>query len=101
MLEEDLKAIYNLTEVLMGDVTMIDSRLRESPSSTDRRSYVRAIFAVLEGTTWGVKQVYLHTMKGLCRPEEVQFLKEEDSRLSETGTIELQKAKISLLPNIR
>src|SRR6266436_1280565 len=96
-----IDAIQDLTQILRADAVEALDRLRNNPKDSDKRSFVRAMFAYIEGAVWAMKQSYAFVMREKCSQQEISFLNEEDFKLEHNGTIKQQRSRISLLPNIR
>ncbi|WPX87529.1 hypothetical protein PsasTeo6_13816 [Pseudomonas asiatica] len=69
-----------------------------------RRAYIRSIFAMIEGTTWVLKQTLLKAleMKGKTfQPGEYELLSDKSYELKENGDIKEQTKFPKLPDNIR
>jgi hypothetical protein len=92
-----LDNLSRLFSVLIDDLDHYEDHL---DGKVSRRAYVRAAFAMIEGLTYGIKQVALDEKFSWSRAE-LAILTEESYRLTNTGIPETTNASISLLPNIR
>jgi hypothetical protein len=84
---------------LIEDVELLSRNANES--SNARRSYIRAVFALVEGLTHAMKQVALSERGVAWTSAELALLAEEAYRLDSSGRPETANAAIPLLPNVR
>jgi len=84
---------------LLDDVAKSEGKSAQSES--DRRSYVRAVFALIEGTTFSLKQLAVTGPHGGFSAAEIAALKEESYGLKEDGAVYVRSARLRCLPNVR
>ena len=94
-----LKELATIFEVLSSDVDELSGKV-EKGSPQDCRSFVRAVFALIEGVNYRTKQVAISESTGWTAAE-LAMLKEEAYSLDNQGRIAVRSARIALLPNIR
>jgi hypothetical protein len=88
-----------LSQILMGDVrVVIDRGHREQ---TDRRAYVRAVFACIEGLTYTAKQTILEDFPKSLASAETALIKEETFDLDDKGSPKVRPLFIQLAKNVR
>jgi len=101
---DKLSQFQDLLEVLHKDAESLLHEQQSADSPTLRRSLVRSVFALIEGTAYRMKQVALET-EGLSgeefSPAERALLTEETYILNNVGRAQVRSANISILPNIR
>jgi hypothetical protein len=88
----------SLEMVLMGDVLML--RLEPVMDGSQRRNFVRAVFAAIEGILWSVQADLLDTAEHVLSEAERHYLKDESVRLDDKGKIEVSKAKTTLAQRV-
>lgn len=69
-----------------------------------RRSFVRSVFALIEGIVFCLKQVTLETATtkaATLSPQEIALLREESAELQENGELASRPAFLRLKPNLR
>ena len=82
------------TNVLLQDVVRAAEALDSTNGPSLRRNYVRAVFAAIEGSTYGMKRVVLQVWKqGYCKLKA-----DELERLIETEMVKGGKTKKRYLP---
>lgn len=71
-------------------------------SAAERRTFVRALFAYIEGTTYAYKQTFLNLGLGAKLSDaEKACLREETYSVNDRGEVVIQTATIRCLSNIR
>ena len=99
--QEAVAEFLRISEILTQDVVdatgpAIVGQARE------RRNYVRAVFAYIEGHVWGIKQLCFEvTSPGVLLPGEIAMLLEQTHDIKDNGSVFTRPAKIRLPPNIR
>jgi hypothetical protein len=93
--EENLDS---LEMVLMGDVLML--RTEPVMDGRQRRNFVRAVFAAIEGILWSVQAELLDTAEHVLSEAERHYLKDESIRLNDKGRVEISKAKTTLAQRV-
>jgi len=72
--------------LLHSDVLRARKDLGESnPTEYHRRQYIRAVFAQLEGATFGIKQLAIPSRNSSLSDAELALLRGETYRLNELG----------------
>jgi len=104
--KELLEAIHNLDEILkiLGqDFLDVSNKLFQDASNFWLRIYVRTFFALVEGTTYGLKQIAIQANDlQLCLTDaEISLLKEITYELNENGEVKLRSRYFETLSNIR
>ena len=92
-----------LYDALLDDVGVFCRELATDPSQRCRRSYVRAVFAMIEGVTFCIKQMALDengSPKALSPAEQAMIL-EEGYGLDESGNVIVKNATLPTLANLR
>lgn len=97
-MKEPLKELSNLFDALVSDVEFLSKSLENEQA---RRAYIRAVFALVEGLTYGMKQVALKQKHLPWTSAENAILADEAYRLNEKGDAERVNASLTLLPNIK
>jgi len=105
-LKEQTQSYIGLHKVLMQDLSEARERLAEyeSPSQFARRTYIRTLFALIEGETFSRKQVALALYElgyKVFQPEEVALLREEQYYLTEQGRAKKQQLFLRTAANLR
>ncbi|MGM7284521.1 hypothetical protein ABRY74_22000 [Pseudomonas guariconensis] len=99
--------LKDLTDTLMpmlDDAHWAEEAMARDDNQFTRRAYIRSIFAMIEGTTWVLKQTLLKAieMKGKkFRPGEYELLSDRSYELKENGDIKEQTKFLKLPDNIR
>jgi len=92
-----------LLDTLVGDVELAHDKMDRS-SQPDRRSYVRAVFALIEGTTTAMKVLLLETQKvtGIeLTAGEYAVLSEQAYSLSRSGAVKERPWFLPIAHNVR
>jgi hypothetical protein len=84
--------------VLINDVLLL--RLSPEMDSRERRNFVRAVFAAIEGILWSVQGELLNTAERVLTEAERHYLKDESVRLNDKGKVEISKAKTTLAQRV-
>src|SRR5437660_727646 len=102
------KTFFDLYQALKADADYWYKALNENGTNQAnqflRRSAVRATFAFVEGTIFGLKQFALARPtndKHEFNEAEQALLREESYELKENGTTKVGKAKLRLTSNLR
>jgi len=95
-----------MMRLLMDDVVRQQAQISEEglDSSSARRAYVRALFALVEATIWALKRRVLNRAErqhSLLSHTERGLLREEAADVTESGAIRAQAKFLPLLPNVR
>jgi hypothetical protein len=93
------KPADTLELVLVRDFFVAARNVGKTPS--DARNYVRTVFAAIEGMTSALQKKILATPGVDLSPEERIFLKGEQFRLDDSGTIRIVPAKLTLEQRVR
>ena len=97
---DDLDELQALFETLREDARDLLERINETGDQAFRRSAVRAVFALIEGVVFSLKQVALNSERSsgaTFSPAERALLNEESYRLADSGIPEV-KQDFSPLP---
>lgn len=102
-IQESLKGFLETFKVLQEDVVEALNQLLKDPSNFWLRTHIRAFFALVEGTTFGLKQVALkvHEYRPCFTEAEVSLLKEVSYELSEQGKVQIRPKYLDTLSNVR
>ena len=103
-MKDSTKEFDDLFKALIGDVERLNDVLGKSDHPLTRGAYVRAVFALLEGMTYAMKQVALDYRWHLRNPfsdTEVAILQEKNYSLNDTGQVSVRTANLPFLPNLR
>lgn len=92
----ELARLYN---VLYTDANQAFERALRDESA--RREYVRAVFALVEGITFAMKQCALASKNVEFTESERQLLKEHEHVLDENGRVHVRKARLKTTANTR
>jgi hypothetical protein len=87
-----------LEKVLINDVVVL--RLSPEMDSRERRNFVRAVFAAIEGILWSVQCDLLTTAEHVLSEAERHYLRDESVRLNDRGKVETSKAKATLAQRV-
>ncbi|HEY4955930.1 MAG TPA: hypothetical protein VII02_13695 [Gemmatimonadaceae bacterium] len=88
--------------LLHSDVLRARKDLGESdPTEYHRRQYIRAVFAQLEGATFGIKQLAIPSRNSSLSDAELALLRGETYRLNELGEAVIGAARITLPSDMR
>lgn len=106
-MEEEERIVYlfrklqAVGEHLFDDNCFFIELLEKEPDNQIwRRSFVRSVFAEIEGTLYGMKQLaYYASENAIFTSAEEMFLLEEDYELDK-GKVKIRRAKITLTNNI-
>jgi len=98
-MQDSTREFRNLFASLIADVEDL-SRLAHG-SSQASRSYVRAVFALIEGITYAMKQLAASSSSASFDTAESALLNEESYALDPSGKPRTRNAYLQLLPNIR
>jgi hypothetical protein len=107
---EDTKATGELFGALLSEVagelgTISNGKDRDKLSQPERRMYVRSVFATIEAWIYVMKQMALAAHPDPECPtiseSERAFAQEQEYRLTDSGDVEIRRAKISLEVNLR
>jgi hypothetical protein len=96
--------LEHISGTYLDDVHEARRRLDASSLQFDRRAYIRAVSASVEGLIFEFKQVALVAHEAgvvTLAPEEVAILREETYDLAENGRPVIRKKLSSLLPTLR
>jgi hypothetical protein len=95
-------AVITLDLLLRADVVRAREDLELSdPTEYHRRQYIRAVFAQLEGATFGLKQLAIPSKESLISSAELALLKGESYRLNDTGEAVVGNARLTLPSDMR
>jgi hypothetical protein len=95
-----LEEFQGLFATLIADVEDL-SKIAHGGSSQASRSYVRAVFALIEGITYAMKQVAASSSAMSSDAAERALLNEESYALDPSGKPQTRSAYLPLLSNIR
>jgi len=97
--------IKHLLKVLLEDVHSAEKLLEQNDSQFARRSYIRSIFAYVEGSVWLFKQLCLYAVRSVdeitVTNSEYSILEEKSYELKRNGEIQERIKFIRLPDNIR
>jgi len=99
---DEIKNIRSLIHEVASEVDTIANRYKK-PSDIpkiERRILVRSIFAFFEAIAFILKSSALMANPAILKPEEIALAKEEDYELSDSGEVEIRKAKLRFKPNL-
>ena len=97
----ELKEILN---VLYEDVDFAERMWKDQDSQFWRRTFIRSVFALIEGFTYSLKQVALQAAKRFhieLSKSEIALLLEESYEVNDKGLAETKKDYIQLPKNIK
>lgn len=105
-IKELLEAIHDLDEILkvLGqDFLDVANKLFQDANNFWLRIYVRAFFALVEGTTYSLKQIAIkaNDLQPCFTDAELSLLKEITYELNENGETRLRSRYLETLSNIR
>jgi hypothetical protein len=100
-----IKDLIALSRGLAEEVGCIEAMVRSSDNHVWRRALVRCIFASIEGTTYGLKQLAFSRIL-LEEPDildlgEAVMLQDQAFDIKENGTVDVRSAKTKTLNSIR
>lgn len=95
--DDDLTATFR---VASEDVFTLLKRQIESENATDRRGFVRSVFAFVESILFALKQEILRGGQKFTR-QEFAMLQEEAYELTENGEARIKTAKITVKSNLK
>jgi len=102
---EIARLIDRLFNELIEDVQASASLWASDPCAFTRRTYIRTVFAFVEGMIQVMKSSCLlfneRMEEKVLTPEEIVLLREEQAQLKENGAVSIRNTKISLAPNFR
>ncbi|MDQ3816348.1 MAG: hypothetical protein M3362_01500 [Acidobacteriota bacterium] len=99
-----LQELHQMLIILRSDVEKFN--VNESDQSA-RRIFVRAVFALVEGMTYKLKQVslkkssYLKPVESVFSPGEIALLREESFDLDDKGIVTVKPSNLQLKKNVR
>lgn len=103
----DAALLFNalITEMSEELQTISNGKSRDDLSPSERRMYVRSIFALIEALIFSMKQMALsfhpdHKCETISEAERA-FAQEQTYRLTDSGDVEVHRNKISLETNIK
>lgn len=103
--EEALDHIARLDVALQGDVDYWVKQFNDgNQSQLARRSFVRALFALIEGMTFSIKRLVLMFAAdgdGKLTPDEISLLSEHTAELDSAGAIIGKTAYLKFKPNLQ
>jgi hypothetical protein len=91
----------NLVAILTEDVFLHVKDDPEIPDSQQRRSFVRSVFALVEGMTYASKQKILDKYGPKLSPAEIALITEESFDLDDGGTSKTRPLFLPLAKNVR
>jgi hypothetical protein len=95
-------AILAMDALLRADVLRAREDLQKAdPSEYHRRQYIRAVFAQLEGATFGLKQLAIPARDSALTDAELALLRGEAYRLNEIGEAVTGAARLTLPSDMR
>lgn len=95
-------AVLAMDILLRADVIRAREDLQKSdPTEYHRRQYIRAVFAHLEGATFGLKQLAISSGDSSLSDAELALLRGETYRLNELGEAVVGTARVTLPSDIR
>lgn len=99
------RQIDKLFCALVDDVIEASKTCEQREDEFSKRSYVRTVFAFVEGIIQVMKSsaILFDELNNppLLNADEVALLKEKESRITNAGEVKSMKSKISLLPNLQ
>lgn len=103
--QKEFVKLQRLTEILSADVEYFSSLLfKDTTTDIQKRAYVRAVFAFLEGTVFGYKRMVLRLSqygKGSFSEAEIALLKEQSYDLTDQGKAVVQQKFLRFDRNLR
>lgn len=93
-------AFHELFVALIADVERY-AHDTDKENAHFRRAYVRSVFALIEGTTFRMKQLALDYNVDRLSSAEITLLQEESYSLGDTGQLRVRQAHLQCLPNVR
>jgi hypothetical protein len=100
MADSPLKQLGQLSNILKDDAHSLLEQTFRHKQDKDKRSYVRAVFAYIEGTTWAMKQVLGAFKNAPFTAQERALFNDVDYDLTEKGKVVEKRAKIPLSAKI-
>ena len=102
-IRETLRELHEIMQILYLDFLTVADYLLKDPSNFWLRAYVRAFFAIVEGTTFGIKQVALaaHKRKPYFADAEISLLEEVAYELNDRGEAKIKVKILDTLANVR
>ena len=96
-------AFVEISAVLTQDVADSTGPAMTGQPARERRNYVRAVFAFIEGHVWGIKQISYEFSRNstVFSAAELAMLLEQAPDLSDNGSVTTRATKIPLRRNIR
>lgn len=106
MLDELASLDYiKLVTILTSDVSFSLENLNKEDNEFYRRTYLRNIFAFIEGVIYTLKQEILskerHSQVVMLRPEEILAIKEKAPQVKENGEVKEVTKYTELISNVR
>lgn len=89
------------THMLVGDVERAHRRLFEEDSQSNRREYVRTVFAAIEGLHWRLRGHVLEASAHLISAHECAAMSQETYAVDDKGNVRVLPRYLSLPSSIR
>ncbi len=101
--KEALKDLLEIMEILQQDIQEATNNLFKDANNFWLRTYTRAFFALVEGTTFAIKQVALkaHEYQPCFTEAEISLLKEVSYELNKQGKAKSRFKRLETLSNIK
>lgn len=95
-------SLTNMLQLFIRDIKLMDAvkLMGRSDMQTEKRSYIRAVFAFIEGTTFMMKQQALLKCPDCFSEAEKTLLLEESYDLNDKGEIRVLNSKLRTPQNI-
>lgn len=87
--------------LLRDDVAKAREGLDDDPTEYQRRQYIRAVFAQLEGSTFSIKQLALSEDPSSLTNAEIALLRGEQYRLNDAGEATVSAAFLTLASDMK
>jgi len=101
---DDLKSLEEMFELLAADAEYLRERVAQSDSAEARRSFVRSVFALIEGIVFAIKRCALagnSVQVARLSAAERALLQEEFYDLTDDGDAKTRPAFLHLAKNLR
>jgi hypothetical protein len=98
-----IKNLHDILQILAEDFKVISGYIDENPTNFWFRTYIRSFFAMVEGTSFALKQLALdeHMIKPCFTQAEIALLREVSYELNRQGDEIIKTKRLDTLANVR